>query len=55
MINANSHKQYFQQFSSRYIAPQHKKPRKNRTQREMMDKRLKQSNNEQFLTLIDKN
>ena len=54
MINSNSHKQYFQQFSSRYIAPQHKKPRKIKL-REMMDKRLKQSNNEQFLTLNDKN
>jgi len=28
MINSKSHKQYFQQFSSRYIVPQHKNPRK---------------------------
>jgi len=27
MINTNFHKQYFQQFSSWYIVPQHKNPR----------------------------
>jgi len=43
MINTNLHKQYFQQFSSRYIVPQHKNPRENQTRKELMDKRLKQS------------
>jgi len=28
MINTNLHKQYFPQFSSSYIVPQHKNPRK---------------------------
>jgi len=54
MIHSYYHKQYLQQFNSRYIVPQHKKPRKNQTQREMMDKRLKQNNNEQLMTLNGK-
>jgi len=54
-INSNSHKQYFQQFNSRYIVPQHENIRKYQTQRNMIDKRLKQSKGEQIMTLSGMN
>jgi len=44
MINSNFHKQYFQKFSSRYIVPQHKNPKKKiELNKKVIDNGLKQS------------
>ena len=56
MINSNSHKQYFQQFNSRYIVPQHKNPRnikfKNKSDRKWTQSKLEIQENRLILTRI---